>query len=388
MDSLTEWFIRQIAEGDASLDAAAIMCLSDQLGVQLGAGNFFCVAVQYTNNDLILTDASKLMSLFKACRHAAKSIKNNVYCYIGNDFRIVMMISSQGLARMDVVSLVYGAVSRRLPDKIQMGVGRVIQSIEKLNISKVEAYEALRIADYRLPIAYIEDIYVHHNLTMQKLERERKKIIELFKANRQDEMMESMVALSEKIRVESPVRDGMPYPTSIRRTILEILVEIMHISSDIGVDVEAVLNYQNPYTRIFEFQETPEILGWFYSAVRSLRASIDLLSENKESNMLRLSKIEIEDNISNPELSLSMIGDALGITPAYFSAFFMREMGVGFNEYITAKRIELAKDLLSNTNVKINQIAEDCGFRSPSYFNTVFRKSTGITPGEYRNQQK
>ena len=62
-------------------------------------------------------------------------------------------------------------------------------------------------------------------------------------------------------------------------------------------------------------------------------------------------------------------------------------MGVGFNEYVAGLRVEQAKQLLRETNLKINQIASQCGFRSASYFIVVFRKQTGLSPSEYRNRK-
>ena len=99
-----------------------------------------------------------------------------------------------------------------------------------------------------------------------------------------------------------------------------------------------------------------------------------------------LSMIESGTKQANME-TLWRIAQALEITPTYFSAFFMRQMGMGFNEYVTGQRIELAKQLLSATNKKINQIAAECGFRSASYFIVVFRKQVGISPGEFRDKK-
>ena len=61
---------------------------------------------------------------------------------------------------------------------------------------------------------------------------------------------------------------------------------------------------------------------------------------------------------------------------------------MGFNEYISTIRIEYAKELLLTTNQKVNEIAEECGFSSASYFNVVFRKQVGVSPGAYRNTKK
>jgi two-component system response regulator YesN len=131
--------------------------------------------------------------------------------------------------------------------------------------------------------------------------------------------------------------------------------------------------------------DTPSILAWFFQVVEKLAKAISEQHSKTDSNMMVLAKKKISDHLYDPELSLSLISSQLDITPAYFSAFFIREVGVGFNEYVTGLRIEKAKQLLSETNLKINSIAMQCGFRSASYFIVVFRKQTGSSPSEYRN---
>ena len=199
--------------------------------------------------------------------------------------------------------------------------------------------------------------------------------------------MRCMEQLAEHVRVESPVREGAPYPTSIRRTVAELLFRIMHISADAGVDVDALLDHQDPYSRIFQLWGTPAILDWFQNVTQTLSAGIAERSSKSENNMLVLAKRCIEEHLSDPELSLSLVSEALGITSAYFSALFIRESGVGFNEYVAGLRVEQAKQLLRETNLKINQIASRCGFRSASYFIVVFRKQTGLSPSEFRNRK-
>lgn len=56
------------------------------------------------------------------------------------------------------------------------------------------------------------------------------------------------------------------------------------------------------------------------------------------------------------------------------------------NEYIEYVRIEKAKELLENEDMKLNEIAKRVGYNNPNYFTTVFRKATGMYPSEYRKK--
>ena len=55
-----------------------------------------------------------------------------------------------------------------------------------------------------------------------------------------------------------------------------------------------------------------------------------------------------------------------------------------FNEYITHVRIEKAKELLSNTDLKIHQICENIGYKTTAHFAKVFKANTGLTPSDYK----
>ena len=69
----------------------------------------------------------------------------------------------------------------------------------------------------------------------------------------------------------------------------------------------------------------------------------------------------------------------------YFSKFFHKSIGVSFRDYLTLKRISLAKQLLSEQRKdKISFIAFQCGYNDVSYFSRIFKKKTGFSPAIYR----
>lgn len=87
------------------------------------------------------------------------------------------------------------------------------------------------------------------------------------------------------------------------------------------------------------------------------------------------------------KLSLPELGEVVHMNPAYLSHIFRETTGFSLWDYIIARRIELAKQLLISTNRKILDIAFECGFQNSANFNKSFRKQTGITPSEYRGEK-
>ena len=62
--------------------------------------------------------------------------------------------------------------------------------------------------------------------------------------------------------------------------------------------------------------------------------------------------------------------------------------GSGTKEYITRIRIEKAKTLMETTGLTIAEISDLTGFASQSYFSTAFKNATGLTPSQYKKQNK
>ncbi len=84
------------------------------------------------------------------------------------------------------------------------------------------------------------------------------------------------------------------------------------------------------------------------------------------------------------ELSLTRVAAFVTISPNYLSEEFKRVTGFNFVDYIARTRVEQACELLTNSNLRISEIAFEVGFQSLSQFNRTFKKLSGKSPTEYR----
>lgn len=91
----------------------------------------------------------------------------------------------------------------------------------------------------------------------------------------------------------------------------------------------------------------------------------------------------IHSHLHEP-LSLSLVSAAICINKIYLCQLFVKEVQMGFCDYVFAQRMKRANQLLLKTDLSIQNIAEDCGFRSASYFSTCYRKYMGYPPSEAR----
>jgi two-component system response regulator YesN len=84
-------------------------------------------------------------------------------------------------------------------------------------------------------------------------------------------------------------------------------------------------------------------------------------------------------------ISLSDAAVNAGVSHSYLSFIFKQETGINFNTWLSRYRVEEAKSLLRNTNLRIYQVAEKVGFSNPYYFSKVFKEAAGVSCKEFRD---
>ncbi|MDO4608134.1 MAG: AraC family transcriptional regulator [Clostridia bacterium] len=90
----------------------------------------------------------------------------------------------------------------------------------------------------------------------------------------------------------------------------------------------------------------------------------------------------------NENITSRTAAEALHINNSYFCRLFKKTFGRCFAQYLIDFRIANAKTLLTDTPISVSDIAIKTGFCSFSYFSKVFKKSVGVTPSEYRKQNR
>lgn len=93
----------------------------------------------------------------------------------------------------------------------------------------------------------------------------------------------------------------------------------------------------------------------------------------------------VDRNFCRSDISLVTVADQFGISIYMVSCLFKNQTGTGFKEYITAKRLELASQLLADTREPVSAIALKVGFENPTYFASLFRARYGVAPSKYRD---
>ena len=86
------------------------------------------------------------------------------------------------------------------------------------------------------------------------------------------------------------------------------------------------------------------------------------------------------------DISLNYVADKVNLAPAYVSYIFKKETNQTLVKFITDVKMQKAKQLLEEGNLKIVQIGRACGYGNQSYFNRLFKNYYGVTPKQYREK--
>jgi AraC-like DNA-binding protein len=94
----------------------------------------------------------------------------------------------------------------------------------------------------------------------------------------------------------------------------------------------------------------------------------------------------ISGQYSDPALNINMIAESLKVHRSRLSRIFHEKMQISISDYLISVRIRKAASLLRSSNLSISEIAKETGYKDPDYFTKAFRKTTGRTPGQFREK--
>ena len=133
------------------------------------------------------------------------------------------------------------------------------------------------------------------------------------------------------------------------------------------------------------YDATVKLLAIFAQHISILMNQIVVRQDNAEPPAIAKAKEFIREHQAE-NLSLGQVAKAVNTSTFYFCKMFKKITGVNFTDYVSRVRIEKAKDLLLNPNLRISEIAYEVGFQSLTHFNRVFKRILGQSPTEYRAQ--
>lgn len=141
------------------------------------------------------------------------------------------------------------------------------------------------------------------------------------------------------------------------------------------------------FNLIFTCQNIVEIENFLANILLSVAKDYQEKCSSRQSDIIEKAKKYILSNIDK-DISLSDIAQAVYLTPSYLTNIFKQETGMSAINYVTEQRMILAKKMLTDSDMKIKEIALKLGYNTPQSFLRFFKKHYHITPEEFRKQNR
>lgn len=224
-------------------------------------------------------------------------------------------------------------------------------------------------------IQHKKDNFIH---PPYELEQQLLDAVSLGNQKLAEEILKKINQLDRAILANNPIRSRknalIAICTLFTRAIIKggVYPEMAFVLSDANI------------IEIEKFQDLEELDQFEYEMLSHF---IQTLDEEKNahnySHPIKLAITYIYDNILN-ELSLDIISKHVFVHPNYLSFRFKKEVGSTITEFINKKRLEESKYFLVHTNTSISHIALLFKFCNQSYYTSLFKEYTSVTPREFR----
>jgi two-component system response regulator YesN len=171
--------------------------------------------------------------------------------------------------------------------------------------------------------------------------------------------------------------------------VLDIALAAAKYVADLGGNVDQVVpaldNLEATLTEITSVEHLRDRVQDILVGALTYR---DSQANQQHGVMLRQVHDYIDQHYMDANLSLNEAATQVNLSPSHFSTVFSQETGQTFKEYLTEARLKRAKELLRSTTLRSFEISYQVGYSDPHYFSYVFRKHTGLSPKEYRQQSQ
>jgi len=128
-----------------------------------------------------------------------------------------------------------------------------------------------------------------------------------------------------------------------------------------------------------------DLKAWFFLKIAQSTRNISTKADEKANRIIAKARAFIDRNFQR-DLTLEEVSREVHVSPYYFSKLFKEQTGENFINYLTLRRIETAKQLLSDGRLNVKNVCTEIGYNDPNYFSRLFKRFEGITPTEYREQ--
>lgn len=340
------------------------------------------------------SDNSSLLTLYRSSlKMLEELIPQYLPCYLlslgHNYFCMILCLNEEMLPQYinlieKAFHVVFSMVHKYFNVTITASCGQPVKSPLSISESYQEARQIHNLATPNAPIIFFEN-YKHttgHATTttfnMSLFKEDIRRAFEDYDSTTLYNTLNSIISLFEE------------YPGKYLQA-MDAACNILYLSLSLLPHGEKIItslfdDYGDGYRSIYKQTSMLQVLNWLRHLRDGLCAHLANGQKSQTNKIVLQVKQYIDCHITE-KLLLPEVASIFHITPNYLSLLFKKHSDIGFSEYISQRKIDYAKTLLNQGELKVYEIAEALGFESAFYFSKVFKKVEGCSPRDYKQYQ-
>lgn len=251
-------------------------------------------------------------------------------------------------------------------------VGRSVSTVEEL-LAQQKRIKHIQdeVFGYHDKIIFADDYYTnaeHYAEDIELISRDLRESIDIVDAELIEKESGNLVSAVEKSGQISRI-----YIQNMLYSMIKALCDKVRPENldELLVRAERLFQMKDPGGMLKEYQEA---VGMLLAQISAKEDKSGIISEIK--NIVELDY--------KRDIGLDYVAEKVNLSSTYVSYLFKKETGQTLVKYITDKKMDRAKKMLGDRNLKIMQVAKSCGYENQSYFNKLFKNYFGVTPKQYR----
>ena len=273
----------------------------------------------------------------------------------------------------------------RLCGRVYFGIHEtVIADAEAVNraIILAEQVSVIRYYDAEQEIHYFPEKIVlreHSPRGTQQLLAGLRESVEIFSGKDSADMIRQILSV---IRT-----DPYTHINVLRRIFMDMLGIYSMTAQKLNGTIEEVWVWDDNchYQKLMMMNSLDLIEIWFLEFQNIFYSHFFVAYKCSQSDLLK-SIFSYIDRHLTAQIHLSEAAEEIGVSNAYLSTVFKKEMGVNFIEYVNQKKVDLAKQMLDEGKL-VYEVSEVLGFENCTYFSKVFKRYEGISPDGYKRKE-
>ncbi len=177
------------------------------------------------------------------------------------------------------------------------------------------------------------------------------------------------------------------YPeTYVKSLAFSIANVVQTILIERNESYESVFGYDlDVWNKLQRFETMLDIKDWLFSMINTVRAFLNKAANGRYQKIVEDIKEIIDKGYTEID-NVSQIVSSLYVSASHANFIFKSQTGQTIFDYLIMRRMEAAKGMLLNPEMKIYEIAEKSGYKTNSYFASVFKEYTGLSPKQFRDR--